>query len=510
MKTSTARIRFMLSSMWVVVSISFIFTACLTPRYRYKYTVPIDSSDGWRTASLSEMGMDSDPIVRLMNSLHRHENHLIHSIVIVKDGSLVFEQYFDGGDVDLFREDLIVDDRLNLTEKQFNRYEPHYCASVSKSVTSQLIGIALEQGYITGTDAKMLSFFPDYAGLGSPEKDQITIHQMLAMTTGLPFDEQTYPIADSRNDAHQLFISADPVAFVFGKDVVHAPGTTYRYNSGTTVVLGEIIRRTTGRSVPSFAEEHLFKPLQISSYMWAPMPEAPEIAYAPGGLYLRPRDMAKIGQLMLQEGIWNGNRVLSSDWVHNSVTQAIPVSDQGHADGYGYQWKLGRFGGVDAYWADGWGGQYIVIFPDLSLVFVQTAGRYQRERIPFDSDEVIENYILPAIGEYQLQSQFVDLTGEWIGFVIMGDGTRSAIHMSLVKGEDGYTGAIRGLGSPIQLIELRNIVFEKNRLTCELDFTGERGIELITIDLSHWDGRLEGSYTDPTGHSDKVALQRER
>jgi CubicO group peptidase (beta-lactamase class C family) len=363
----------------------------------YEYTVPVEAGDGWRTASLFDQGMNPDPIVGLMNRLRRHEDHLIHSLLIVKDGALVFEEYFDGRDVDFFGEDLLLGDTLNLVERHFTRDDLHHCASVTKSVTSQVFGIAMDRGHISGTDATMFSFFPDYAYLRSPEKDQISVRDMLSMTSGLPFDENTYPIADDRNDAFQLYFSEDPIAFVLSQDVAYPPGTTYQYNSGTTVLLGEIIRRAAGESLTSYAEEHLFSPLGIHSYEWARMPEAPGVSYGAGGLYLRPRDMAKIGQLMLQDGAWAGRPVLSSEWVRRSVTEEIMVLDGGDAEGYGFQWKLGRFGGTDAYWAAGWGGQYIVVFPDQDLVFVQTGGRYSRENVPVRYNDIIENHILPAV-----------------------------------------------------------------------------------------------------------------
>ncbi len=510
MKDRTARIPILSPKVLLIVGICCTCTSCLTTGTRYEYASPVETGDGWPTATLSDVGIDEAPIVQLMDGLNRHRDHLIHSLLIIKDGFLVLEEYFDGGDVDMFRKDLLQDRRVRLTEMQFSRDELHYCASVSKSVTAQLLGISLEKGYITGTDVPLLSFFPDYAGIGSPEKEKISILHLLTMSSGLPFDEETYPIGDPRNDAAQLFLSDDPVAFMLGRDVVHPPGTVYQYSSGNTVLLGEIIRRATGKSVPAFAAENLFEPLQISSFRWAPMPEAPEITYAPGGLYLRPRDMAKIGQLMLQEGVWNGQRVLSSEWVHRSVSPAISVPGKGEMSGYGYHWKLGRFGGVDAYWAAGWGGQYVVVVPDVRFVYVQTGGRYNGERIPTSYQEIIEDYFLPAILEYRSQGESVDLSGEWTGNVIMGDGTRTDIRLSLAKDETGYTGALRGNGNAIPRMELRDIVFERNRLTFEFDFPGARGSELIRVDLRYWDDRLEGSYTDSTGDSDRLTVHRER
>jgi CubicO group peptidase (beta-lactamase class C family) len=502
--------RYLIRRVSIAVSITCMITGCAPQGNRYAYTVPVETNDGWQTASLAEKDIDNAPLVSLMNRLHEHKNHLIHSLLLVKDGSLVFEEYFEGEDLDLFDKDFLRDGTLNLVHKRFTRDDLHYCASVTKSVTSQAFGIALDGEYVSDVDDKMLSFFPDHTDLDSPEKSQISVHHMLTMTTGLPFDEQTYPISDPRNDAFRLYFNEDPVAFVLGKDVVHAPGTFYQYNSGTTVLLGEIIRRTTGQNVPSFADEHLFTPLQISSYEWAEMPKAPGISYTAGGLYLRPRDMAKIGQLMLQDGVWKDRRVLSSDWVRRSVAQAIPVSGGGNVRGYGYQWKLGRFGGSDAFWAAGWGGQYIVVLPEQNVVLVQTGGRYRGEKITVNNEEIIEDYILPAIEGHRSEAVRADPAGEWTGYVILGNGSRADIRMSMIKSKKGYTGLIRGESGVIPEMQLRKISFKGNRLTYELDFPNGRTIELIRFDLRYRDDVLEGSYTDPTGDSDQVVLRRKQ
>jgi len=342
--------------------------------------------------------MDEGLLVGLMNRLHRIDGHLIHSLLVVKDGCLVFEEYFDGLDVDLSDPDLFRGDTLNRVPKGFGRDVLHHSASVTKSVTAQLLGIALEEGYVAGIDAPLFSLFPEHAGLRSPGKEGITLRHMLAMTSGLSFDEESHPIADPRNDAHRLFLSDDPVAFVLEREVTGKPGATYRYNSGTTFLLGEIIRRATGMSLAEFARERLFGPLGISTYEWAPMQGAPDLPYGAGGLYLRPRDLAKIGQLMLQDGAWNDRQVLSQEWVRRSVTRQAQVARGGHFQGYGYHWRLGRFGGRNAYWAAGWGGQYVVVFPELELVFVQTAGAYGGESVPLAYDEILEAYVLPAVG----------------------------------------------------------------------------------------------------------------
>ncbi len=358
------------------------------------YVVPVETDDGWSTAAPADVGLDTDLLTRLMRRLQGTENH-IHSILIVKDGYLVFEAYFDGSDPNLLDENLRIGGPLRFEPQRFGREVLHFTASVTKSVTSLLVGIAIDQGYIDGTDTPMFSFFPDYAHLRTPAKDSITVHHMLSMTTGLPFD-QSYPATDPRNESHQLFLAEDPLGFALDRDVTYPPGTTYEYNSGTTDLLGEIVRRSTGQSVSAFAEEHLFGRLGITTYRWAATAMAPDVTFASGGLYLRPRDMAKIGQLMLQDGVWNGCQVVSSEWVRRSVAMAT-IGPSGRDYGYGYQWRLARYGGIPAFRAVGWGGQYIVVLPELNIVFVETAGRYSSERVRIAHDRIIEQYVLPAM-----------------------------------------------------------------------------------------------------------------
>ena len=164
--------------------------------------------------------------------------------------------------------------------------------------------------------------------------------------------------------------------------VIFTPGTAFEYNSGNTLILGEIVRKTSGLSLDDFAEEYLFSPLGITSYQWTHCRNAGEVTFASGGLYLRPRDMAKFGQLFLQDGVWEGNRIISSEWIEASVKESIPLPvsmrDRYHAYGYGYQWWLEtyNYGNINAYSARGWGNQYIVILPEANMVVVVTGGAY--------------------------------------------------------------------------------------------------------------------------------------
>ena len=378
-----------------------LITACsiVEGNSGYQYQSPQQTDDGWQTASLDEVGMDTERISAFMDALSAYPDHWIHGVLVIKEGKLVFEEYFEGRDLDL--SDL--DGKLDFRTMDFDRDTLHSAASVSKSVTAVLFGIAIDKGLVAGIDETLFSFFPDYEYLNDPIKSQITLAHMLSMGSGLPWTE-AYSYDDPRNDLTAMISSEDPIAYVLSKETVEDPGTKFIYNSGTTNLLGEIIRRQSGLTLVSFAEQYLFAPLEIKTYEWYPFPSNPEMMVASSTLYLRPRDMAKIGQLYLDGGMWQGTRVVSENWVSQSTKKVIgmvasesPVSNLNPA--YGYQWWLGTFptGETETYFAAGFGGQFIFVLPKQEMVVVFTAGGFEDGN--YDALlQIVNDYILPAAG----------------------------------------------------------------------------------------------------------------
>ncbi|MEJ2617116.1 MAG: serine hydrolase [Ignavibacteriaceae bacterium] len=357
----------------------------------YTYKVPEQTDDGWETASLSDVGVDPTIITNLMNDLNNRD-HYIHSIVIVKNGKLVLEEYFSGRDVEL-DEQIAGSGELKYTNKNFNCNTLHFLGSANKCIWSALIGIGIDKGFINGTDEKMFSYFPDYEDLNDSEKNKITIAHMLTMTSGLPWDDGSYPIYDPRNDEYQMLFNKDPIRFVLEKPIVNSPGTNFHYNSGTTFLLSEIIKRSTGKSWEEFAEQYLFNPLGITSYRWSSSRNMRNTFYA-AGLYLTPRDMAKFGQVFLDKGLWNANLIVSERWTLESSSESIhfptvhlPMPK--FITGYGYQWWVGNFNNVtDIYCAAGWGGQFIMVLPDVNMTIVFTSGDYEENNFKLQFDTV--------------------------------------------------------------------------------------------------------------------------
>jgi CubicO group peptidase (beta-lactamase class C family) len=365
----------------------------------YTYTVPVATGDGWEVAHAVMVGMRSTELARLIDLLATIPDHNYHSILIVRNGKLVFEFYFRGRDSNMTGYHFYL-----FPEREFDRDVLHCQASVSKSVTSALLGIAFDRGYLSGTGQRLFDFFPEYSHLAVAPKNSITLQHMLSMSSGMLIREE-YDYNDPRNELNQFWHAIDPLYYALSKQLVGYPGEGFIYDSGTTCLLGEIVRRTTGQPLAEFARENLFEPLGISDYRLVGFPADPDMAFASSALYLRPRDMAKIGQLYLDEGEWKGQRIVSSDWVRRTTMKQVEmpaaIAAAFGTNGYGYQWWLETYarGRLPAFSARGYGSQYIVVIPGENLVVVFTGGAWNSSPIavPLSFQRIIEDFILPAI-----------------------------------------------------------------------------------------------------------------
>jgi CubicO group peptidase (beta-lactamase class C family) len=364
----------------------------------YQYTVPEKINDGWETASLSSENLDANLIKDLFERISDNTYKNITSVLIVRNGKLVVEEYFP-------RQEVFGDRR----SRALKRVSPQQLYSATKSVTSILIGVAIERHLIRGVDEKISSFFPEYADIfADSNKDAIRLKDFLSMKAGLSWDEWTYPYADTRNDALKALLSPDPIRYVLERPLVAAPGAQFAYDTDISLTLGRIIQKVSGMPVDKFAEKYLFEPLGISDYYWAKLPD--DIVETGGGLFLRPRDMAKIGFLFLNGGRWKGKQIISKEWVKESTRNyvdagQIPAWVQ--ANGYGYQWWLGPFkvGNrvVESYGARGRAGQFILVFPEQQIVAVFTG---LNDNILMNQPlDMLQRYILPAVGDKNLKSK---------------------------------------------------------------------------------------------------------
>jgi CubicO group peptidase (beta-lactamase class C family) len=343
-------------------------------------TVSEKTIDGWETADLATAHLDAERIKDLLERIRNNTYKNIHSVLLVKNGKLVVEEYFPGQQ----------EDGKHQTFTQDTLHEIH---SATKSINSILIGIAIDQKLIRSVDEKISTFFPEYADIfADGKRDAICLKHLLSMTAGLSWDEWTNSYSDVRNDHVAMNRSNDPVRYTLERPVVAAPGTKFAYSSGVSMVLGEIIHKVSGLRADKFAERHLFAPLGISEYSWLKYPNG--VVQTGGGLSLRPRDMAKIGYLVLQGGRWQGKQIVNERWLEESLKQHAPDA------AYGYQWWLGQLQAGDRKvavgGAQGRGGQFILVMPSIQMVAVFTGWNDGNELgvQPFD---MLRRFIFPAL-----------------------------------------------------------------------------------------------------------------
>ena len=272
--------------------------------------------------------------------------------------------------------------------------------SASKSVTSLLIGIAIDRKLIAGVDEPVLKFFPDTASVKQEGGDAITLRHLLTMSSGIKWDEAR-GWTDPKNDEPHLGFEPDPIGYVLSRSVAAPPDVLWTYNGGGTDLLGNIIERVSKKSLEAFAREALFQPLGITDVEWKTYAKNGKIAAA-AGLRLRPRDAAKIGQLVLNRGHWKDQQVVSADWIAQSITPRFQaVGFFGGTLFYGYQWWMGRSlaGGKEIKWigAFGWGGQRIFIVPELDLVMMTSAAQYGLPKEGLAAIDILSNIVIPSV-----------------------------------------------------------------------------------------------------------------
>lgn len=308
---------------------------------------PLVRDNDWPVSTPAEQGLDP----KLVDELYRDADRLdtLYSLLIVKNGYLVAESYWNEGAID----------------------QKTLLQSASKSILSALVGIALDQGCLTSVDQKMLAFFPEAADqIADPRKAQITLRQMLQMRAG-------YPDEESDSAYLEALYWGEYLPLIAGFPLVNDPGTAFHYSNLTSSWLAIILARACDPDLRSYAQRHLFSPIGIEVGDW--LQDRDGYYIGSGGIYLTARDAARFGALYLDDGEHKGTQLIAADWVHDSLRMHSPsVRDYGRSCrfrdmGYGYQWWSARVGDHRFYFAWGHGGQLIVLLDAYDMVVVTTA-----------------------------------------------------------------------------------------------------------------------------------------
>ena len=328
-------------------------------------------TEGWATSTPEAQGLNGTLFVELNRTIEDGTYGHIDRMVVVKNGYLVVNERYEN--------DYRAASRgRDMSPHQYNYYHPdwhpyfqgrdvHSLQSVTKSVTSALIGIAIGRGEIDGTGARLLSFFGDY-DLSRVDRRlrDATLDDLLTMRSGIEWHETDRPM-NSTNTTIRLEASEDWIQFTLDQPMDADPGTKWVYNSGGSHLMSGVIKEATGLYVDEYAEAYLFGPLGIQDYHWKKTPKG--LPDTEGGLYLEAEQLAKFGYLYLNDGVWDGQRILPEGWTEASTDRRVErVGRSGR--GYGYQWWRPDRRETEVWAGLGYGGQYLLVLPEHDLVGV--------------------------------------------------------------------------------------------------------------------------------------------
>jgi len=339
----------------------------------YIYRRPAERGDGLRTADVSSAGLDSAAIGRVVAGVVDGKYPDLHSLLVWRHGRLVAEEYF----------------------YDYDRERPHQMRSATKSVVSALVGLAIDRGLIASDTERVTPLLPyDTFTNPDPRKARLTLRDLLTMRSGFACDDWN---GDSPGNESKVYLSADWPKFVLDLPMIADPGTKGSYCSGNVAVAGRIVERAAKSSLPSFARANLFEPLGIHDVRWN-YALASSNAATFAQVYLRPRDMLKLGILFFQKGAWNGRQVISRAWVERSTAKWSRVGDQDYGYFWWHQWiDVATPSGtkrVEMVDASGNGGQKIYLIPSLDAIVVMTGGSYNTNSPP---TAIMRNELLPAM-----------------------------------------------------------------------------------------------------------------
>ena len=345
---------------------------------------PRASDDGWPTTTAESVALAEAPLRKMSEEVRTGGFEKLTSVLVARRGQLAFEAYFD-----------------DLGAKGLRNTR-----SATKTITGILIGIAIDQGLIAGVDTPILPFFADKQSFGNPDprKDEITVEDFLTMSSLLECDDWN---SFSRGNEERMYLIEDWVGFTLDLPIRGFPdwttrpeesptGRTFSYCTAGVVTLGGVLERATGMPVQDFADDQLFSPLGVRAVKWQITPLG--TAMTGGGLLMRSRDLLKVGQLFLDAGLWEGNRVVPESWVTASTRAHARVDDDTE---FGYLWWLRTFesGGrrFAAYFMAGAGGSKVLVFPEAELVVVITGANFGMREAHALTDRLLTQHVLTAV-----------------------------------------------------------------------------------------------------------------
>ena len=370
------------------ICLAFVFNFSCT-QTKTLTTLPVNGE--FPVGSLQDAGINTFLLKSMDSNIISNIYPNIHSVLIWKNNKLVFEKYYAGIDEDW---------GTNLGVVTYHKDSLHDIRSITKSVLSACIGLAIEQGKIKSVDQKAFDFLPAYHQLDTGLKSMLTIKHLLTMTTGQVWNEEV-PYTDSTNSEIRMERSNDPIAYALSQPIEHLPGSKWKYNGGSTELLAFIIQSATGKKADRFADEYLFQPLGIKNFKWHRYNNG--LPAAASGLRLTSRDLLKFGILHINEGKFNGKQILPAVWIKEATQfHVIRKGPPGNKEfGYGYQFWVEALPPpnqhIEVAVGVGNGGQVLYIDKKNAMVTLVTAGNYNNWKIKNNSDKLVSDFIYAAL-----------------------------------------------------------------------------------------------------------------
>jgi CubicO group peptidase (beta-lactamase class C family) len=313
-------------------SFSFLFIFCVALSTSCQKDIVIED-DYWTVEDPANLGFDEEGLKTALDNAKELPN--FYSLLVIRNNKIAVEEYYNGKDAnDLF-----------------------HLRSITKNISSALVGISLEEGLIESVDSSLINYYPE---LITGEKEAITIRNMLNMSSGLDWVEDDEIVAVLNN------LVQDPIPYTLSKELVEIPGSTFNYNSLSPHVVTNIISENSGKALRQYAIDKLLGPLGISQFVWPQDPNGEE--WGGLGMQLKARDLAKFGQLYLNGGSWEGNQIVPESWVTESSQSQIQTFSE--TSGYSYQWYTSTNLDVPIYFGQGFGGQSLILVPNKNLMIL--------------------------------------------------------------------------------------------------------------------------------------------
>jgi len=326
----------------IILAVIVLVPSCINDeavQVPYNGNTPVEIDDGMQISTPDAQGFDTEKLEEIYTTLSNEEVYPnLKSLLVMKNGHLVAESYFkDPGDLERI----------------------HAVMSITKSITSLVTGIAIDKGFLDSIDIPVYNYLSGYFDNDTSKKD-ITLRHLLTMESGLDYDNEVHT-------NEMIYCKGSSLSYVLSRPMTFSPGEDWYYGDGNPQLISGIITSLSGKTMEEIASEYLFKPLEIREYFWEQHSDG--LSLGGMGLWLKPRDMAKIGQLMLNNGVWEGQEVLSGEWISEST-----IKRANHRD-YGYFWLTSE---NISFWASGKGGQIIWILPGENLVVVVTSDSFAK------------------------------------------------------------------------------------------------------------------------------------